>query len=126
MKVLPFERLRRFFSGKEEINTAILFGSFTKNRVRKTSDVDIGILLKTYEHFPWEYQTKLAVELEKIVNAEVDLLILNHVSPHIAYRAIKEGKILFQRNQSFWSQFIVKTISMNEDMEILHRKVKRG
>lgn len=126
MHELPIKKLKFIFSRHPEINTAVLFGSYSKGRNQKKSDVDIAILLNHYRSVPWKYKSKLMDEVEKVCDREVDLLILNEASPHIAYRAVKEGKILFQKNQSFWSQFVVKTISMNEDMEILYRKVGRG
>ncbi len=126
MREVPVKKLKSLFSKRPEINTAVLFGSCSKGRGRKGSDVDIAILLNEYRFVPWEYKSKLTDGLEKICDREIDLLILNEASPHIAYRVVKEGKILFQKNQSFWSQFVVKTISMNEDMEILYRKVGRG
>jgi len=124
--VLIDDALKKFFEKRNEINTALLFGSFAKKRITPHSDIDIGILLKTYVAPPFEYVASLSVELDKICERETDVIVLNQVSPHIAYRAISEGKIIFQRNQSFWSRFVVKTISMNEEMEILYAKVRHG
>ncbi len=123
---LPIEKFKTFFSKHPEIHTALIFGSHAKNRVRKSSDLDIALLItptkKITSH--WEYATGIGLKLQDFCHQEVDILILNQASPHIAFRAIKEGKIIFQRpDRSVWNAFVVKTISMNEDMEILYRKV---
>ena len=130
MKTLSVEqlkKLRAFFSRKKGIHTALLFGSFATNRVRPSSDVDIAVLLEKGVEMPWGDQAKMSLKLDGICHREVDLVILNTAAPHLAFRAIREGKILFQKkNHLFWNQFVVRTFSMNEDMKILYAKVGRG
>ena len=124
---LPFNKLQGFFNKKREVHTAIVYGSFSKGRIRKSSDVDIAILVKEIPGDLFSYTSELSLLLDDMCGRETDVLILNTASPHIAFRAIKEGKVVFQRkNRSLWNQFVVKIIQMNEDMEILYRKVRRG
>ena len=127
MDRILLEKLRQFISQKQEIHTALVFGSLAKNRKRHGSDIDIALLLKREIKNSIDYKINISRELDNILNFETDILILNNASPHIAFRAIKEGKIVFQHeSKSLWNQFVVKTISMNEDMEILYRKVRHG
>ena len=124
--ILPISHLKKFFQQRSEIHTALIYGSYAKNRLKKDSDIDFAIFLK---HSPKniDYQLSLSLALDKICHRETDILILNMASPHIAFRAIREGKIIFQRkDRSPWSRFVVKTINMNEDMELLYRKVRHG
>lgn len=123
---LPIKKLKTFFSKQKEIHTAILFGSFAKNRIRSSSDIDFALLWDKKYLVSWTRQVNLSLTLEDICRREVDIVILNSASPHLAFRAIHEGKILFQRNRSFWNEFVVKIIRMNEDMEILYRKTAHG
>lgn len=127
MHPLPLDKFKIFFLRHKEIHTVVLFGSHAKRRARTNSDIDIALLLNSNEGVTWDYKSNLSLKLEEMCHQEVDVLILNQASPHIAFRAIKEGKIIFQRsNRSLWNAFVVKTISMNEDMEILYRKVQHG
>jgi len=123
---LPLKKLERFFSSCPEIDTALLYGSFAKGRIRPSSDIDIAVLLCENRPDSWDYLAKLSVALQEICPREVEVILLNQASPHLAFRAIQEGKIIFQRNRALWTRFVVKTISMNEDLEILYRKVGRG
>lgn len=124
--LLPLKKLEHFFSSRPEIDTALLYGSFAKGRVRPSSDVDIAVLLGAKQQDDLNYLAKLSVALQEICPREVEVISLNQASPHLAFRAIQEGKIIFQRNRARWIRFVVKTISMNEDLEILYRKVGRG
>lgn len=124
---ISVHKLALFFQKRKEIHTAFIYGSFAKNRVRPTSDMDIAILITKIPQNDFEYKTKLSLELEHLCGREIDLLILNTASPHIAFRAIKEGKMICQKkNRALWNQFVVRIVQMNEDMEILYRKVGRG
>ena len=129
MKHFPIEKIKNYFNQKPEIHTALVFGSFSKDRVQKSSDIDFAILLHP-DKLPknhLDYISELGLSLEDICGRETDVLILNTASPHIAYRAIKEGKVIYQHsNRSFWNAFVVRTLNMNEDMEILYRKIQRG
>jgi uncharacterized protein len=125
MDGVDFSKLKQIFQSRPEIDTVVLFGSAAKGRLRKDSDLDFAFLLSKKDENSFEYASKLAGELDEVCKRESDVLIFNTASPHIAFRAIKEGKIIYQKNdRRLWNAFVVKTISMNEDMEILYRKVR--
>ena len=127
MRKLPIKKLTELFVKRQEIHTVLVYGSVAKARVRQSSDIDFAILLSEKPKDGFVYASKLGAVLEDQCGRETDILILNSASPHIAFRAIKEGKMIYQKkNRSLWNAFVVKTISMNEDMEILYRKVSRG
>ena len=127
MDKILLDKLKSFAGQRPEIHTVLVYGSFAKNRKRPSSDIDIALLLKDKIKNHIDYKINISRELDTVLNYETDVLILNFASPHIAFRAIKEGKIAFQNQEkSLWNQFVVKTISMNEDMEILYRKVRHG
>lgn len=71
MREVPIKKLKSFFSKRPEINTTVLFGSYSKGRGRKGSDVDIAILLNHYHLVPWEYKSKLIDELDLNIIADV-------------------------------------------------------
>jgi len=120
-------KICNFFSKLNEVHTVLIYGSVAKNRQREKSDLDIALLLQKDFKNPLNYQINISRKLDDQLGYETDVLLLNYASPHIAFRAIQEGKIVFQRtNKTLWNSFVVKTISMNEDMEILYRKVRRG
>ena len=127
-KLPTIDKLKKLFASKKEIHTVLIFGSYAKNKERPDSDLDIGILTKDFKSIPWDYALKLSKQIDTIVNGpESEVILLNTASPHIAFRAIQEGKIIYQIHpKTLWNLFVVKTISMNEDLEILYRKVSHG
>lgn len=124
---IPILKLEAFFKKRHEIHTVLIYGSVAKNRIRKSSDIDFAIFFQKNIKDVLAIQLSINAVLDKICQKETDILILNTASPHIAFRAIKEGKIIFQKsNRSPWNQFVVKTIGMNEDLELLYKKVSHG
>ena len=79
------EELKEYFSKKEKVVLAFLFGSRAENREGKISDWDIGIYLKS-DHWEWEeekdypiYQILWDELIDFLKTDRVDLVLLNKV-----------------------------------------------
>lgn len=70
---------------------AFLFGSRSKGHGRLASDWDIGVYLRQENE---QLETTLWNDLEKIVGAEVDFVILNRAPATLIWRVVAQGKIL--------------------------------
>lgn len=88
------ERLRRYFSQKEGVELAFLFGSAAKGRMLPESDVDVAIWLKDPQN--QEEINRLWGDLEDLLRKEVDLILLNRASPTIAWAALRGYPLLIQ------------------------------
>jgi predicted nucleotidyltransferase len=90
---------------KYNINTIYLFGSQATGKKNALSDYDLAVILdkkvnlKQYSR----YKLNIISELLRLVNTEhIDLVILNdeNIPLLLKYNAIKEGKVMLDRNKS--------------------------
>ncbi len=100
VKLLGFtERIRQ--DGK--IIAFYLFGSYAKGRPMPSSDVDLAVLLDesvNKEDYLME-RLRLMGEISTFLGIDaVELVVLNEVQPTLAYRIIKDGEMLFSRDEA--------------------------
>jgi len=91
------EALKSYFKNRKEIAFAFLFGSQAKGEATKLSDVDLAVYFYPEKRRPIEYEEKkfyaveeeIWSELEKLLNREIELLVLNRIPASIAASAIR-------------------------------------
>ncbi len=103
------QNLKEYFAKREDVVLAFLFGSRAKGYVRVTSDWDIGVYfvplstreleLETDRDYPAEHE--VWGDIEKIVGAEVDLVVLNRAPASITDIAMR-GIPLVIKDQTLW------------------------
>lgn len=84
--------LKIFFNTERYVLLAFLFGSFASRRIRRSSDVDIGVLFKTVPDM--DAINDIIEELSPILQREIDLVILNQASPVLKMQILKNGILL--------------------------------
>lgn len=82
------EKLKMWFETQKDIVLAFLFGSQAKGYARPISDWDVGIFLVQESK---EREQKIWKELERIVGAEVDLVVLNRAPAKVAWPIVGTG-----------------------------------
>ncbi|MBS7251592.1 MAG: nucleotidyltransferase domain-containing protein [Candidatus Freyarchaeota archaeon] len=111
----------------EEIVTAYIYGSMVKGYADEASDIDVGLVLRRgFEPDPL-YSARLANELEKRLNSkhEVDVRVLNGQSTRFVYQVIKEGKVVFCRNEEERVEFETNITKIYLDIKPLHEEYDR-
>ena len=83
--------------GQREIIAAYVFGSRAMGKGKKASDVDIALLLDDREASNFPY-LEFKVTLERALNKNVDLIILNHAGEILKHQIRKYGKIIYESN----------------------------
>lgn len=91
------EKLKRYFSKRQEVAFSFLFGSQARGSASKLSDVDIAVFFYPEKRHPLEYEEEVFyatedeiwADLERLLNREVELLVLNRSSASIAASAIR-------------------------------------
>ena len=83
-----------------DLRLIVLFGSVARGSANGESDVDLGVLASST--LSENARLKLWSELSSLFSVDVDLTILNHANPIVAYRVACEGKILFENAPSDW------------------------
>ena len=99
---------------RREIIAAYLFGSRAGGEGKKTSDVDIALLLDDREANNLQY-LEFKVTLERVLNKNVDLIILNQAGEILKHQIRKYGKMIYESNPK-----------MRKQWEILSRKLYQG
>lgn len=89
-----------------------LFGSFASGKTNRESDIDIAIYLdqNTTKDF-FNKRLDLIARLTQLLHREVDIIILNTAYPFLRYVIIKEGKLIYSKDEDKRIDFELKTLN---------------
>lgn len=113
-------KLTGLLKKREEIVFAYLHGSFLTHDFR---DIDVAIYLKEDEDVL--YEVKLGVELEKFLKFPVDVRVLNSAPLTFRFKVVKDGLLLFSRDERIRSDFEALTISEYHDFSYFRKRYRR-
>ncbi|HVG08750.1 MAG TPA: nucleotidyltransferase domain-containing protein [Thermoanaerobaculia bacterium] len=119
------ERLREHFriraeasEGTEGIAAAWLFGSVARGTARPDSDVDVGVLFREDPPLTLAgYHFDLEADLQELLLLPVQLVVLNRAPVDLAFRVLRDGKLLVNQDPSRRIRFEVRTHNEYWDME---------
>ncbi|MGH3824787.1 MAG: type VII toxin-antitoxin system MntA family adenylyltransferase antitoxin [Pseudonocardiaceae bacterium] len=118
------ERLRRLLSSAPGVLVAYLYGSHARGRAGPLSDVDVALLLDSDDE---DRRLDLTAAIaHAIAPARSDIVILNDAPPALAYRVLRDGKILASRDDRARVQHWVQTIDRYLDMAPSRRVLAAG
>ncbi|BAF70683.1 type VII toxin-antitoxin system MntA family adenylyltransferase antitoxin [Nitratiruptor sp. SB155-2] len=99
------EKLKNYFCQKE-IDFALLFGSFAKNKAHHLSDVDIGAyFLKEPDILDIG---EMVLDLEEITGKRVDLVVLNDLykkNPLLSFNIVQNHETLCVKDENKYVDF---------------------
>lgn len=84
-----------FFS-KQPVLKAYLFGSYSRNKGTKNSDIDLLIELDYSQPVGLEF-VQMQIDLQKILSKKVDLVSARGLSKHIKPILDEEKKLIYAR-----------------------------
>lgn len=102
----------------ESILAVMLFGSHARKEARPDSDEDICLFLRPGNS---EKENSFAKRLEYAGDFDVDVHIYQDVPLYIRQRILKEGKVLFCRDEELLCEIACKTITEFADFEHIYR-----
>lgn len=109
---LPVERLTSYLRSLPDVDMAFLFGSFAKGYETKRSDVDVAV------HFNQETTVdrivRITADLEKLLDKDVDLLVLNDSPAVLSWTAIR-GIPLLIRDEGAYIEYMLDVSREAED-----------
>jgi hypothetical protein len=73
----------------------------------------------------WDDLQRLRLDLEELVEAPVDLVVLDDCSPILAMQVLREGSLLACRDPEALEAFIVRTLTDYADLKIIRREAER-
>ena len=90
--------LEEYFSTKPEVLCVYLFGSAAKGKENVHSDIDIAVLyddsILTSEYA--DKQIAVSVELSRLLNRNVDIIILNQAGPYLKFQIFRDGVRVYE------------------------------
>jgi predicted nucleotidyltransferase len=123
------DALRRQLSGAPaDVVAAYVFGSVGRGTSSSSSDVDIAILLRTSPPSTLEGRMlDYEAALERDLGRAVQLIVLNDAPPDLAYRVLRDGRIVLERDRVARLRFEVRTRNVYFDLlPILARYRRRA
>jgi predicted nucleotidyltransferase len=121
-------RLREFFAQPPQGTAAVyLYGSVARGDSRPGSDVDVAILFdedppRTLDGL----HVGIADGLQGALGRPVDLVVLNHASPDLVHRVLRDGILVCETNRSCRIRFEVRLRNEYFDMEPIRRLYRRS
>jgi len=116
------KEISRLIERREEIIFSYIHGSFLEGDFR---DVDVAVYLKDEEK-ALQYEIKLEREIEDIIGFPADVRVLNHAPLSFRFNVVKNGFLLFSKNEKircdFESLSIVEYHDFNYLMNIYRRE----
>ncbi|MEO0190039.1 MAG: nucleotidyltransferase domain-containing protein [candidate division WOR-3 bacterium] len=106
--------------------SAYLFGSRSRNQGDVDSDYDFGIVLQEKIHAPEMLNIRLNLlkELTRSLKKPVDIIIMNskNIPLSLKFRIIKEGKIVYIKDDLARSRFETKILSLYLDRKYYYNR----
>lgn len=107
---LPTQLGEFFATHGAGIACAYLFGSRARGDYKPNSDLDVAVL---FEQPPPQtlhgLGLDLAADLQEAVGLPVDLVVLNHATPDLVHRVLRDGILVYEADRSARVQFEVRS-----------------
>ena len=127
MKDKLINKLKAYFGDRSEVVAVYLFGSQATNKTVRSSDMDIGILLDTYDHnTETEKKNQYLVELANILRKEVHPVILNSAGEELMRQIFLKGKCILVRNPEKLSLFKMTMYARIADFSYYRDQMQSG
>jgi len=89
-------QIQRYFQSQNKISKAWLFGSFARGEDDYKSDIDIVIDVPTESTFTLFDMAEVKEQLQKALNKEVDVVMLNGLHTGVKERIKNEIKLIYE------------------------------
>lgn len=117
-------QLKKIF-GENDVLLAYLFGSSARGVEGPMSDIDIGILLKEPLSRAEAFDKRIffTYKLASLFHTnKIDIIILNVATPEIKFNVIKDGKVIYNRDEKSRINFEMRTMSEYFDTAPLRKE----
>lgn len=106
--------LEKYFISRTDVRLAFLFGSAARGRLSRRSDVDVAVYFDG--GYSFILMNNLWRNLERLLERDVDLLVLNKDNPTLAWSAMR-GIPLLIRDYAFYLEYMLQVSREAEDFQ---------
>lgn len=107
--------LRDYFYHCENVSMAFVFGSYAQGREIVESDFDVAVYFRPEEKkVEWEEskyypeESRIWLEIEKIVKRNVDLVVLNRAAAVLFFEILRSGKIIIVKDRRIYLDLLCR------------------
>jgi hypothetical protein len=127
MKKTEIDLINNFLKKDSCILAAYLFGSQAKGKSNKYSDIDIAVLFDhTVKEGYMDKQIKIMNNLSRVLNKEIDVIVLNKASLFLRYHVLKEGIKIYERCDRNEHNFEAQAIIQYLDFLPIKNRIENG
>jgi predicted nucleotidyltransferase len=120
-------RLKQYFKDKPEVIAVYLFGSQATGEKKRSSDVDVGILLNTKDRATeLEKRNQYMVDLADILRKEIHPIILNSAGEELMRQIFAKGACILIKNQKKLSLFKMTMFARIADFGYYRNQMQSG
>ncbi len=102
------------------IDFAYLFGSRARGDAREGSDIDVAVHGRPSG---WRlFRDTLGALGDRFATGQAHVVLLADAPPDLAYRVLRDGVLLVDRDPTVRVRFAVRSLSMYQDMEHTRRR----
>jgi hypothetical protein len=102
-----------------EVLGVVLFGSAARQEQTLLSDVDLCLVMMPLPK-PFEPSTFLRKRLEYMEDFSLDVRVFQQLPLYVRRRVLKEGQVLFTRNESLLYELAFRTAQAFEDFKHIY------
>ena len=126
MDVLLINKLKDFFTARQEVLFAWLFGSYARGRSHSHSDIDIAVYLKDRSLLnDADWYLGLKAEIMVLTHREIDLIILNNAKPLVKHAANMHKVMLLSRDALFEAEYSLRIVKEYNDVRYWARRSRQ-
>ncbi len=123
------EALERYFASLDGVVLAYVFGSHARGETWAHSDVDMAVLLEGLPDDDHCFDMRLQVVggvMDVLQTDAVDALILNQAPPALAHAVLRDGILIFCRDEQTRIDFYLRTVNRYLDFKPVLRRHERA
>jgi len=102
----------------EQVDFIVLFGSRSTDTIHPLSDIDIGVKVSNPQgelHDIFGHLLSLFDYVDKRKSPKIDATLLNLADLTLLYRVVRDGKLLYKKDEDVWPCFVEYVLSRYPD-----------
>jgi len=121
------ETIKSYFAGRNNVAAVFLFGSHAGGQARSDSDVDVAILLITYDpESERAVRALFMAELSRMTRKVIHPVILNSAGEALLKQILEKGRCIHVNDPKSLSRFKMTAIARIADYGYYRRFLQQG